>query len=100
MGNVCPSKKTLKILSLIEDEKLGINLTISGSDELYRRLDNYFTRVSLALISAGLGIASSLVIQAKIAPMIWGVSFLGILGYAMAVILGMWVVFVASKKTK
>jgi ubiquinone biosynthesis protein len=90
--------QTSRILSMIEKHKLGMNVTLSGSKEFSRKLDSYATRISLALISAGLGVASSLVIQAKIAPLIFGVSMLGLFGYAMAVILGLWVMFLIYRK--
>jgi ubiquinone biosynthesis protein len=90
--------KTSKILSMIERQQMGINITLSGSEKFSKKLDSYATRISLALISAGLGVASSIVIQAKIAPLFYGVSVLGLLGYAMAVVLGMWVLFLIYKK--
>jgi len=45
-----------------------------------------------------LGIASSLVIQAKIKPLFYEVSGLGIFGYLMAVMLGLWIVYVIAKR--
>jgi ubiquinone biosynthesis protein len=90
--------KTSKILSMIERQSMGINVTLSGSENFTKKLDSYATRISLALISAGLGVASSIVIQAKIAPLLFGVSLLGLLGYAMAVVLGLWVLFLIYKK--
>ncbi|MBI5787987.1 MAG: AarF/ABC1/UbiB kinase family protein [Candidatus Schekmanbacteria bacterium] len=86
-------KQTSRIFSLVEEQKFGVVITLKGSDDFYSKLDNYFSRVSLALISAGLGVASSLLIQAKIAPVFCGVSFLGIFGYLMAVVLGLWVIY-------
>jgi ubiquinone biosynthesis protein len=90
--------KTFKILSMIEKQNIGINITLSGSEKFSKKLDSYATRISLALISAGLGVASSIVIQAKIAPLFYGVSMLGLTGYAMAVVLGLWVLFLIYKK--
>jgi ubiquinone biosynthesis protein len=89
-------KQLQKIISMTEKQKLGMQISLVGSADF----DRYITCISLSLISTGLSVGSSLVIQAKIAPMIWGVSFLGIFGYAVAVILGLWVVFLASKKNK
>ena len=83
---------------MIEKRKIGLNITLSGSDSFSKKLDSYATRISLAFISAGLGIASSLVIHAKINPLIYGISALGLFGYAMAVVLGFWVLFLIYRK--
>lgn len=91
-------KQAAKILSIIEQQKLNMNVKLSGSDDFLNKLDNYSARVSLAFIAAGLGVASSLVIQAKIAPLIYDVSALGLFGYGMAIVLGFWVVWLILKK--
>jgi ubiquinone biosynthesis protein len=91
---------TSQILSMIKKQKIGMNITVSVSDSLHKKLNNYAASISLALISAGLGIASSLVIQAKINPLIYGISALGLFGYLMAVVLALWVVLVITKKNR
>ncbi len=91
-------KQTSKILSMIEERKITINVNLSGSRQFYKRLDSEASRISLALISAGLGVASSLVIQSGIRPLFFGVSMLGLFGYVMAVVLGIWVVRLVVKK--
>jgi len=91
-------KQTSKILSMIEERKISVNVSLSGSKQFYRRLDSDASRISLALISAGLGVASSLVIQSGIRPLFFGISMLGLFGYVMAVVLGIWVVYLVVKK--
>ncbi len=83
---------------MIEERKITINVNLSGSRQFYKRLDSEASRISLALISAGLGVASSLVIQSGIRPLFFGVSMLGLFGYVMAVVLGIWVVRLVVKK--
>ncbi len=93
-------KQTSKILSIIEDQKLNITIDIKGFELFNKNLKNIAASVALGVISAGLGVASSLVIQAKIEPIIYGISALGLFGYMMAVILALWVIFLISKKIK
>lgn len=90
--------QTSKILSMIERRKIGLNITLSGSDNFSKKLDSYASRISLSFISAGLGVASSMLIQAKINPLIYGVSALGLFGYLMATVLGFWVIFLIYRK--
>ncbi len=91
-------KQSARILSLIEKQKINLNITVSGSENFHRKLNAYATSISLSFISAGLGIASSIVIQAKITPLVYGVSALGLFGYLMASVLGLWVVIVIFGK--
>jgi len=91
-------KQASKILSIIEQQKLNMNVKLSGSPDFLKKLDNYSARLSLAFIAAGLGVASSIVIQAEIEPLVYNVSALGLFGYSMAIVLGLWVVLLILKK--
>lgn len=93
-------KQTLRIMNMVENQELRLNVNLSGSEDFYKRLDSEASRISLALISAGLGVASSLVIQAKIRPLFHEISVLGLFGYVMAVILGLWVVWLVVSRRK
>ncbi len=93
-------KQTSKIMGKLEDDELNINITLSGAEDFYKRLDSEASRISLALIAAGLGVASSIVIQAKIPPLFLEISILGLFGYIMAVFLGLWAVLLIIKKGK
>lgn len=93
-------RQTTKILTLAEEQRMGMHVTLSGSDDFYSKFSDYATSISLSLISGGLAIGSSIVIQAKINPLIYGVSALGLFGYILAIMLGMWVVFVSTRKKK
>ncbi len=93
-------RQTSKILSLVEEQKIAININIIGLDDFQKKVESFTACIALAVISAGLGVASSLVIQAKIAPLVFEVSLLGIFGYLMAVVLGIWVVYLITRKAK
>ncbi|MBI5418102.1 AarF/ABC1/UbiB kinase family protein [Candidatus Poribacteria bacterium] len=93
-------KQSSKILSIIEDQKLSITIDIKGFELFNKNIKNIAASVALGVISAGLGVASSIVIQAKIEPLAYGVSGLGLFGYTMAVVLALWVIFLISRRIK
>ena len=93
-------KQTSKILSMVEAKKIGMEIKMTGSEDFNKKLESAAACIALAVISAGLGIASSLVIQAHIKPIFYDVSMLGLFGYIMAVVLGLWVVCLIIKELK
>lgn len=86
-------KYTSKLLSTASSKGMGMDVNLGGSESFYKKLDSYVFCISLSLISSGLAVGSSLVIHAKIEPLWFGVSALGLFGYSLAVALGLWVVF-------
>ncbi len=93
-------RQTSKILSMVEEQKIAVNVNLVGLDDFQKKIESFTACIALAVISAGLGVASSLIIQAKIPPLVSEVSLLGIFGYLMAVVLGMWVVYLITRKSK
>ncbi len=96
----CFPRQSANILTMLEQQKLVVNINIVGTENFIKKISNLVTAIALSVIAAGLGIASSLVIQAKIRPLIYEVSALGIFGYIMAVVLGIWVVFIVARRNR
>ena len=93
-------KQTSRILSMIEAKNIGMEIKVTGSQDFNKKMESAAACIALAVISAGLGVASSLVIQAKIKPLFHDISMLGLFGYTMAVVLGFWVVLLIIKELK
>ncbi len=93
-------RQTAKILSLIEEQKMTMRIAITDLEGFYKRLDSLAACIALGIISAGLAVGGSLVIHAKIKPLWHDISMFGLLGYIMAVVLGMWVIFIFGRKHK
>jgi len=91
-------RQTSKILSLMEEQKLTMNVALIGLDDLFDRLDHFVGCIALAVIAAGLAVGSSLVIYGKVEPLWHGLSLFGIFGYVLALLLGFWVVLLFAKK--
>ena len=73
--------------------QLRVNMEMVGSQEPIHLLANMVNRLTMALIVVGLFIGSSIVYYAGIKPVIFGIPIVGFLGYVIAFILSVWIVF-------
>ena len=68
-------------------------MQLVGFDEPFKLLSDMVNRLTMALIVVGLFIGSSIVYYAGIKPVIFGIPIVGFLGYVIAFILSVWIVF-------
>lgn len=73
--------------------QLRVNMEMVGSQEPIHLLANMVNRLTMALIVVGLFIGSSIVYYAGIKPVIFGIPIVGFLGYVIAFICSVWIVF-------
>lgn len=73
--------------------QLEIKFRHQGLENLIHRLDIVGNRLAAGIIIAALVIGSSLVMQTGRGPFLWGFPLLGIAGFAVAGLIGMWLVF-------
>jgi len=82
-----------RILKKIDEGKIGIEFKHRGLEEFMGEMDRSSNRLTFAIIIAALIVGSSLVIAAEAAPTIFGLPALGVLGFIIASILGLWLAF-------
>lgn len=68
-----------------------------GLDRLAGRLDAASNRISSAVIIASLIVGSSLIVQARAGPLLWDLPLLGLLGYAVALLVWAWLILYARR---
>ncbi|AKV56156.1 ABC transporter [Bifidobacterium actinocoloniiforme DSM 22766] len=73
--------------------QMRLNMQIVGSEEPLRQLSDMVNRLAMALIVVGLYVGSSIVYFARIKPFVFGIPLVGLLGYVVAFILSVWIVF-------
>ncbi|MEK6647423.1 MAG: AarF/UbiB family protein [Candidatus Firestonebacteria bacterium] len=78
------------IFNKIQQGSLKLEFEHKGLENLILELDKASNRLSFSMIIASLIIGSSLVIQSGFGPKFYGFSALGIFGYFIAGILGLW----------
>jgi len=94
-----PDDLTL-LLEKIKDDKLKVNFEIEGLEEVRKTLQNASNRLTYAIIIAALSIGSSILMMAKLPPLFFGNSFLGLLGFLISGILGIAIIYSIWKKDK
>lgn len=88
------------ILLQLKQGRLRIGLEHRGIEEFIEELDRSSNRISFALIISSLIIGSSLIIAAGIGPYFLGLPFLGVLGFSIAGVFGIWLVIAIFRSGK
>jgi len=82
------------VLEEFRDGRIEIGFVHKGLDEFLNRLDVVFNRLVVAMIVAGGLIGSSLIgIFAKAGPHLLGINVISIIGFALAGLLGIWLLW-------
>ncbi len=88
------------LLLKIKNDKLKLNLEHKGLDNFARELDRSSNRIAFALVISALIIGSSFVIQIDKGPMFFDYPAFGVIGYVLASVLGIWLLFGIMKSGK
>ncbi|NEG89491.1 AarF/UbiB family protein [Bifidobacterium aerophilum] len=73
--------------------QLRVNMELIGAEEPMNKLSDMVNRLTMALIVVGLFVGSSIVYFAGMKPIIFGIPVVGFLGYVVAFVLSVWIVF-------
>ena len=77
------------LLKMTMSGQAKLNIDLTGSEEPVQRLDKMINKLIIALLCAALLIASSTICTTDMKPQIGGIPFLGMLGYLIAFILSL-----------
>ncbi|WP_321492878.1 AarF/UbiB family protein [uncultured Desulfobacter sp.] len=81
---------TSSIITQIKQGKIKAKVSIEGLDRFMMTQDQTSNRISFAIIIAALILGSAIVLNSRIPPMLFGVSIIGIAGFIIAAVLGIW----------
>lgn len=87
-----------RILQRIEDEELQINFHHTGTEELEETFNASMNRLTVGIIIGSLLIGSSLVITTGVKPLLWGYPAIGIVGFLVSGLLGLYIVISTLRK--
>lgn len=82
-----------RILDKIDRGDIHIRFEHENLGSLRKTLDNSSNRLTLGIIIGAMIIGSSMIITTGIGPFLFGFPLLGVLGYSVSGILGLWLVF-------
>ena len=90
----------LEISRLIRQQKLTVRIEQTGLDTLMATQDQTSNRIAFAIVIAALIIGSALIVISKIPPLVYGISFIGFIGFITAALMGVWLLTAIIKKGK
>ncbi len=79
-----------ELITRVNRNKFKIDLEHRGLDRLITDLDKSSNRLSFSMLIAALIVGSSLIMQTDKGPLLFGFPALGIMGYSIAAVLGLW----------
>jgi ubiquinone biosynthesis protein len=91
-------KDLMDLTAMIRKQKLSFQLEHKGLETMLATQDRTSNRVSFAIIIAALIIGSALIVISEIPPLVFGISLIGIIGYLVAAVMGMWLLVAIIKK--
>lgn len=86
-------EEALRILKKVEKDNLKINLQHRGLEDLDDAISDASNKITLGIIIGCLLVASSLIVTSKTPPIVFGLPILGIVGYVLSFLLGLYVAF-------
>ena len=91
-------KDLMDLTGMIRQQKLSLKLEHKGLETILATQDQTSNRMSFAIIIAALIIGSALIVISEIPPLVYGISLIGIIGYLVAAIMGIWLLVAIIKK--
>lgn len=89
-----------EILTKVKKDDLGIRFEHRGLERLIRELDRSSNRLSFAVVIAALIIGSSIVFQTGAGPKLFGYPLLGLAGFLLSSIFGLWLLISIMRSGK
>ncbi|MDQ8205975.1 AarF/UbiB family protein [Coraliomargarita sp. SDUM461003] len=87
-----------RILQKVEDEKLQINFHHTGTENIEETINASMNRLTVGIIIGSLLMGSSLVITTGVRPFLWGYPAIGIVGFVVSGLLGIYIVISTLRK--
>ena len=80
-------------MGLLTRGKLHVGMELKGSENPVRDFSRAVDRLTMGIIIAGLFIGSSVIYYAGIQPLLFGIPVLGFVGFVIALVLGLWLIY-------
>jgi ubiquinone biosynthesis protein len=93
-------RQLLNIFSKLESGALGLHFHLDKLESLVNTLENSSNRLTTGIIVAALIMGSSMIITTGVGPFIFGFPVLGVIGYLISTVLGLWLVVTILRAKK
>ena len=88
----------LDIARRLKEGKITLNIEHKGFEKLMTTHDRVSNRLSFSIIIAALLIGSAMIVTTKVPPLVFGISLFGIIGFAGAAVMGVWLLIGILRK--
>jgi ubiquinone biosynthesis protein len=85
--------RLLHILQKVDQDELTIQFAHTNLESLLNTLDNITSRLTFAMIVAAMIVGSSMIITTGVRPHIMGYPAIGVVGYIISAVIGLWLLF-------
>jgi ubiquinone biosynthesis protein len=92
--------ETREILEQMKQGKIKMEFKHRGLEPMLSTHDQISNRIAFAIVIAALIIGSALIVLSKTPPFLFGISFIGIIGFLAAAVMGLWLLIAILKKGK
>jgi ubiquinone biosynthesis protein len=93
-------RRMVQILNKVDSGDLTLGFRHENLGPLRNTLDNITNRLTFGIIIAAMIIGSSMIITTGIGPFLFGFPALGVMGYLISGLLGLWLIFNIIRKRK
>ncbi|MBM9603846.1 ABC1 kinase family protein [Desulfopila inferna] len=89
-----------QVVNKLERGKLGFTFRLEKLERLLSTLEHASNRLTAGIITGSIIIGSSMIITTGVGPYLFGFPALGVVGYLLSVILGMYLIYTILRKRK
>jgi ubiquinone biosynthesis protein len=89
-----------RILRMLEAGQVTLNFQHRGLEKLDDAVNDASNKMTVGMIIASLIIGSSLIVTTRVPPLLFGYPALGIIGYLLSAVLGIWVVIDILRRSR
>jgi len=93
-------RQLLNIFGKLEKGDLGLHFHLDKLERLVNTLENSSNRLTTGIIVAALIMGSSMIITTGVGPFIFGFPVLGVIGYSISTVMGLWLVVTILRTKK
>lgn len=86
-------KRLVQILDRVSRGDLKVNFRFENIADLIKAMENSSNRLAFSIIIASLIVGSSMIITTGVGPLLFGFPAIGVVGYIISAVLGLWLVF-------
>jgi ubiquinone biosynthesis protein len=82
-----------QIINKLDSGELGLQLNHNKLESLAQTIENASNRLTIAIVAAAIIMGSSMIITTGVGPYLFGFPALGVIGYSLSVVLGLWLIY-------